>query len=293
MIYFSKNLKYLRELRGLKQSEIPDYTRFSQTAWNNYEKGVSKPKFDDLIEISNFFGVSESDLIHLDLEKGNLIEKREGVEKGNVIGNPNSNLKSKNQLQKVHFDEPESGYSDESEGGIATMPKVVTIDSQGEENAVYIPVKARAGYLLGYGDPEYIEKLPAYHLPGHRNGTYRIFEVDGLSMFNTLQDKDKVIARWVPVSEIREDRIHVLITKNDGLLIKRVLHRPQEGKIVCKSDNNHHGSYPTIVLDEHEVLEAWYVVERWTRMLPSPGEIYKRIIDLEADLAIIKQRLPK
>ncbi len=167
------------------------------------------------------------------------------------------------------------------------------MDSQGNENAVLVPVRARAGYLSGYSDPHFIEKLPAYRLPGMNTGTYRIYEVDGLSMFPTLQDKDKVISRWTAVSEIIDDRVHVLITKNDGLLVKRILNRFEEGKLICKSDNNHKGEYPNIVLDIHEILEVWYPVERWTRSLPSPGEIYKRIVDLEADMALIKHKMLK
>ncbi|RYY00522.1 MAG: transcriptional regulator, partial [Gammaproteobacteria bacterium] len=164
-------------------------------------------------------------------------------------------------------------------------------DTNGEENTVMVPVRARAGYLHGYGDPQYIEKLPAYKLPGANNGTYRIFEVEGASMFPTLQDKDLAIARWTPLTEIREDRVHVLVTRDHGIIIKRVLSRPQSGVLVCKSDHNEKGLYPNIVLDVSEVLECWYVVERMTKHLPSPGEIYKRITDLEADIAIIKSKL--
>jgi phage repressor protein C with HTH and peptisase S24 domain len=170
-------------------------------------------------------------------------------------------------------------------------PKIITIDSQGEENIIYVPVKARAGYMLGYGDPQFIQSLSAYRLPGYTNGTYRIFEVEGHSMFPTLQDADRVIARWADISEVRDDRVYVLVTRTQGVLIKRLINRHHEGKIIVKSDNNHAGEFPTIVMEVDEVAEIWYVVERWTRQLPGPGEIYKRLVNIEAELAMLKQKM--
>jgi phage repressor protein C with HTH and peptisase S24 domain len=145
--------------------------------------------------------------------------------------------------------------------------------------------------MSGYGDPLFIQSLSAYRLPGYTNGTYRIFEVEGHSMFPTLQDADRVIARWADISEVRDDRVYVLVTRFQGVLIKRLINRYHEGKIIVKSDNNQTGEFPTIVLDVEEVAEIWYVVERWTRQLPGPGEIYKRLVNIEAELATLKQKM--
>jgi len=65
--YLAKNLKYLREQRGLKQSDLWAVIGFKSTTWNNYEKGVSKPGLDDLITISKYFGYSETEILHEDL----------------------------------------------------------------------------------------------------------------------------------------------------------------------------------------------------------------------------------
>lgn len=89
MDLFAKNVKFLREIKGWKQSEMLDKSGFSPTTWNNYEKGKSKPHFDDLIKISKLFEVSETDLIHTDLEKGKVMPSSTGDEfhkKGKVIG---------------------------------------------------------------------------------------------------------------------------------------------------------------------------------------------------------------
>ena len=67
-MYFGKNIKYLRLKKGLKQSEMIDFVGFKQTTWNGYETQKSFPKFEDLVKISKYFDISETDLIHKDLE---------------------------------------------------------------------------------------------------------------------------------------------------------------------------------------------------------------------------------
>lgn len=71
-IYFGKNLKFLREKKGLKQSEMIDFIGIKQTTWNGYENEKSFPKFEDLIKISKIFDVSETELIHTNLESSSI-----------------------------------------------------------------------------------------------------------------------------------------------------------------------------------------------------------------------------
>lgn len=166
---------------------------------------------------------------------------------------------------------------------------MVTVLPNNEENVVLVPIKARAGYLLGYGDAEYLEQLPAYSLPGLRHGTYRMFEVAGTSMFPTLQDADAVAAKWATTADFKDDRVYVIVHKTEGILVKRCLFR--EGKIICKSDHPNRGEYPNIVLNLADVLEVWYVVQRLTRHLAQPGELYNRLSALEAEMALLKDAL--
>ncbi len=297
MNYIAGNLRFIREKFGLKQSEMLNYIGFAQTTWNNYEKGVSKPKLDDLIQISNKFGISLDNLLKLDLAKGNLIEmERDAIlqAKGNPKGNPKGNLNPTKQTinsdlkyNKMLLNEADSPYRS------ANMPAVVTVAPDGAENIVYVPIKAQAGYLIGHGDTTFIESLPTFHMPGLRNATYRMFEVQGLSMSPTLQDKDRVIAEWVPsVSEIRENRCHVVLTK-DGVLVKRLLNRVDErGKIYLKSDTlTHRHEHPIKEIDPSDILEIWYVRLKVSSDLSEPGELYTRVSDLEINMLQIMKQL--
>ncbi|WP_258930695.1 XRE family transcriptional regulator [Flavobacterium oreochromis] len=102
-----------------------------------------------------------------------------------------------------------------------SMPKVITINEDGKENINLIGAQARAGYLNGYADPEYIEKLPAFSMPMLNEGTYRCFEVKGNSMTTTIHDGDYIFGRYVEnFEDIVDGRIYVIVSKYDGVVVK-------------------------------------------------------------------------
>lgn len=296
MILFAKNLKYLRELKKLKQADMLDSCGFKQSTWNGYERGFSTPNVADLIKISDFFKVSEADLLHVDLSEGNLNKNEDAAKssiKGNLKGNPKGNLNYDYKDKNIPFSnvlrEPESLYKK------AQMPRIVTVNEHGIDNIIYVPIKAQAGYLSGYTDQEYIESLPSFRMPGLNNNTYRMFEVEGISMSPTLSDKDRVIAEWVTnFDEIRENRIHVII-HTEGVCIKRVLNRVNEReKLYLKSDTlTHRQDYPLLEIDPEHVKEIWYVRMKVSSDLREPSELYTRVTDLEINVHEIMKNLPK
>jgi phage repressor protein C with HTH and peptisase S24 domain len=176
------------------------------------------------------------------------------------------------------------------------IPKIVTVDVSGAENVVLVPVRAQAGYLSGYQDAEFIQNLPSYRMPGLNHGTFRMFEVYGHSMVPTFYESDIVIGRFVESwAEIRDERAYVVVTRRDGVVIKRVVNRIQkEGKLILNSDNQRHsGEYPPIVVDPEEVIEIWYVRRYLSSQMPKPGEIYNRVTDLESRLTLLEEREKK
>ena len=172
------------------------------------------------------------------------------------------------------------------QGGVRA-PAVIALDQAGQDNIFYIPVKLRAGYLNGYGDPQFMETLPTFRFPGLNNATYRMFEVEGMSMSPTIKPRDRVIGEWVPsFGEIRENRVHIVVTKNDGIVIKRTLNRVQERNVlVLKSDAiENRAEYPNIYVDPSEVLEIWYVHLKVSGDFTEPSELYNRLHDVETNV---------
>lgn len=170
------------------------------------------------------------------------------------------------------------------------MPQVISTTPEGEENVVYVPAKARAGYLDGYGDAEYIETLPAFHMPQLNNGTFRCFEVQGNSMVRTFFDGDMVFGRYVEdFSDIKDGRVYVIISKNDGVVLKRVINRIEErGKLILKSDNKD-GNYPTYTINAEDIMEVWYVTMFASKQMPEPVDVYDRLHELESKIVDLQQ----
>lgn len=175
------------------------------------------------------------------------------------------------------------------------LPKVVTIGEDSNELISLVPVKASAGYLNGFADPEYIEKLPTLRMPNMGNGTHRAFEIKGHSMNPTLYNGSISIGRWIEsLDDIRDRRIYIIVTKTDGIVVKRVLNRINEaGKLILISDNQNKREYPNIHLYPEDVLEIWYQRANLAFEFPEPDILYNRVNDLEAKMSILIEHFQK
>ena len=285
------NLAFLRKRDDLKQSQMLDLLGIEGKKWSDYERGKANPPIELLVKISDYFRVDLKDLITKNIEDvhpiGNIDDKN-----GEIESTPNSTP----NRTPILVEEPSNVYFGGGKKITYNMPQVITVDSQGNENVVMVPVRARAGYLNGYSDPEFISHLPAYRLPGLNTGTFRLFETEGLSMYPTLHGGDLIIGSFVEnLHQIRDDRVYVVVTKNEGVVVKRVLNRiEKEGKLILKSDNyKERDQYPTMVVNESDVLEVWYATGYISRQMRPPAEMYNRTIDLEARVTMIEEMLRK
>lgn len=171
------------------------------------------------------------------------------------------------------------------------IPKVVTVDSVGKDNVVLVPAKAAAGYLLGYGDAGFVQTLPTFSLPNIQNGTFRMFQVSGHSMYPTISDGCYVVGEWVEnwVKDVKDNRVYIIVC-DDGILVKRVLNRLKKyNNLYLKSDNRK--EYPNISLEPHQIKEVWAVKMHLSFELPDPTVLYDRVGDLEAEIDHIKSLL--
>jgi transcriptional regulator with XRE-family HTH domain len=293
--FFSSNLIFLRERKGENQIQAATALDLTRSTYANYEVGENLPKLDVINRILGHFNVSFEELVQTDLKNVGIDEKSGRKKNGQNVGeNVGKNVGIGGQKQP---DSPILSVVQEAERKeIIRMPQVITVDHSGEENVIMVPVRARAGYLNGYGDPEFVSHLPTYRLPFINHGTYRMFEVGGLSMHPTLEDKDIIITKFVEnLHEIRDDRVYVVLTKQDGVVVKRVLNRIQtDNSLILKSDNiKHREEYPPIVVSPEDVLEIWYAVAYMSRYMRSPTEMYTRVIDLEGRLTLLEHELRK
>lgn len=181
----------------------------------------------------------------------------------------------------------------ESSVAYVNQPAVITVDSYNVDNIILVPQTLKAGYISGYQDPKFISKLPSYRMPGLNNGVFRMFEVDGNSMYPTLPNKSFVVGQFVEnfVTDVKDNLLYAIISNDieDGL-VKRCINRIEKyNNLICKSDNRR--NFPTQNLDPKSIKEMWEIKLHLNFQLPDPADIYDRMTDMEAELQEIKRKL--
>jgi len=142
--------------------------------------------------------------------------------------------------------------------------------------AEFVPIKARAGYLLGYADPEYLETLPKYtatvdHMP---KGKYRYFEAEGDSMNDgtiehaildgtVLQCRKILPHHWAGKLHSHKWSSFVFVHRTEGIIVKQVAGQDLEtGDVVLRSINPDKSKYPDFTVNLDDIREIYNVVKR-------------------------------
>ncbi len=125
-----------------------------------------------------------------------------------------------------------------------------------ETNVIhFVPVKAAAGYLNGYADPEFLDELNTFTLPMLTSGTYRAFEIIGDSMMPTPSGSVIVGAKVDSLDEVKNNNAYIVLSKSEGVVYKRVLKSNRsKNKLTLLSDNPVYQPYQ---VNTEDVLEFW------------------------------------
>lgn len=257
LIYNMLKIKEIRTSKKITQEAISEAIGISKRSFIDYESGKTDIPIGKLQNIATFMNVSVNDL--LDIQTNEI----------SIVAEP---------TPKYH-----------------NSPQVITVDSHNEDNIVLVPMKAKAGYLKGWSDPDFIKKLPTFRMPGLNNGVFRMFEVNGNSMFPTIPDRSFVVGSFVEnwVTGIKDNQIYVIVSNKieDGL-VKRCINKiAKYNNLICKSDNRR--EYPTQNIDPDDILEVWEVKLHLNFNIPDPANIYDRVNDLEGELISLQQIIKK
>ncbi len=107
-----------------------------------------------------------------------------------------------------------------------------------------VPVKAAAGYLAGYADPEFLDELNTFTLPMMAPGTYRAFEIVGDSMLPTVSGSVIVGEKVEDLEAVKSNQTYVVVSRNEGIVYKRVLkNNKSRTKLTMVSDNTAYQPY--------------------------------------------------
>ncbi len=146
------NLKFLRKKKGLTQELLAKALGISRSKLAGYELSITPP-LEVLLLIADYFKVSLDVLAREDLATYSEYKLRELLETDQFLRGRNLRILS------------------------------TTVDAAGRELIEVVSQRAKASYLAGFADPEFISDLPRFSLPFlPTNKKHRVFQVDGDSM---------------------------------------------------------------------------------------------------------------
>lgn len=216
-----RNLIYLRKKHGLSQEAMAKELGYIRSVYKEYEY-EKQHDATFLLKVSKHFDITINDYLEKDLEERDKFLQDHSVE--TMVA-----------------------------GGVKIL--TLTVNEKQKENIEFVPVKAKAGYLAGYSDPQFIMSLKRFHLPLTSSGTFRAFEIDGDSM-PPHQNGTIIIGKYVDNwNDVKNLKTYLVVSKDDGVVYKRVLNKVREkGHLVLMSDNP---LYAPFVKKTSEILEIW------------------------------------
>ncbi|GJM60512.1 MULTISPECIES: XRE family transcriptional regulator [Persicobacter] len=246
MNHFANNLKYLRKTQRLTQEKFSVIIGLKRSTYKDYEVGKTKPDFAVLTKIADHYRITIDELIREDIM---------------AVGLENLSSQDKNSLQKP-------------------LDRVLTIslDKEGNENVDFVSTEAKAGYLEGYNDPEYLKDLQKIAIPNTQNGTYRAFPISGDSMEPYFPNGSIFVGKYVEnIDYLKHGKTYVLATSDDGVVCKNVAKaKGASDKMMFYSLNP---IYEPYFVDLTSIKEAWEFHALIQFDSPSDTSLVEKILD--------------
>lgn len=125
----------------------------------------------------------------------------------------------------------------------------------GTNDIQFVPIKAAAGYLAGFADPEFIDELNTFTLPMLAPGNYRAFEILGDSMLPTPSGSVIVGEKIEKLEDVKSNQTYIIVSRNEGIVYKRIMKNSKlKTKLTLISDNT---SYQPYTINSADVIEVW------------------------------------
>jgi transcriptional regulator with XRE-family HTH domain len=160
-------------------------------------------------------------------------------------------------------------------------------------NIQFVPVKAAAGYLAGYADPDFVDELNTFTLPMLAPGQYRAFEIIGDSMLPTPSGSVIVGEKIDTIEDVKNSNSYIVLSKSEGIVYKRIMRNNRiKNKLTLVSDNPIYEPYN---VSEEDVLEIWkavYIlqkantVQRW-----DVNQLAGMVNNLQEQVSTLKKKL--
>jgi len=163
-------------------------------------------------------------------------------------------LEKVSDLFKVSLDDLLRKDLSESKGSYIARRRMLKM--AGDSNMIhFVPIKAAAGYLNGYSDPEFIDELNTFTLPMLASGTYRAFEIVGDSMLPTPSGSVIIGEKVEDLDAVKNNHAYIVLSRTEGVVYKRVVKSNRsKQRLTLVSDNP---AFQPYQINAEDVLEMW------------------------------------
>lgn len=224
-MYINSNIKFLRKRKSLTQETMANAIGISRSKLAGYELNINPP-LDNLLVISDYLGVTIDVLLRKDLASLSEYKLRQLLETDQFLRGRNLRILT------------------------------TTVDAEGRELIEVVSQKAKASYLAGFSDPDFIEELPRFSLPFlPKDKKHRVFQVDGDSML-PIPEGAWIVCEYVDDwFAIRDGEKYVIVTEQDGVTFKIGYNQIKQNErlLLCSSNPIYKPFYVTVT----DVREVW------------------------------------
>lgn len=132
-----------------------------------------------------------------------------------------------------------------------TKEQKTTSDDFGVEIPI-VPIKARAGYVNGFYDENFIDGLKTIKIPYRPYGIVRAFQIEGDSMEPEVSEGEYVIGIKVDQNEFQSGKNHIVMTSEGDIVYKMVIENEKTVTLISRNPK-----YPAKEIDKEEIKEIW------------------------------------
>jgi len=165
--------------------------------------------------------------------------------------------------------------------------------TNGRSDIPFVPVKAAAGYMAGYADPDFIDELNTFTLPMLAGGNYRAFEIIGDSMMPTPSGSVIVGEKVERIEDVKNNTACIVVSRTEGIVYKRIQkNNRSKNKITLVSDNPSFHPYNINAEDVMEMWQAQVVISKTnTQQRWNMHQLTNIVSDLQEQVTSLKKRM--
>ena len=251
MSFIGKNIKKIRAVKKMSQSEFAQLFHLARPSIGAYEEGRTEPKIDTIIQMAKHFKLSIDILLTKELTINELYQ----------------------------FDIFKKEFAGQSH-------QVVDKDDVKEQTPL-VALDNHLNYIVNHQNKDFVNHLPVIQFPFTKDKKSRAFQVSGHEMMVENQGiHHKDILLCLPISTQAMERGHIYVVVTAHQIVARRFHTLHEEYVfIC--DNT---TFDQLSLKKEDILELWKADARFSAHLGMPTRLESRVSVLEEQVKVLLKK---